>query len=105
MPIMNSRPALERLVRCIAPDLPQREVQVCAGIALGLNSEAIGQTLGIGINTVLTYRKRAYARLQISSHNELLWAIYSAATAVGVRDWPQQLWPSSVKSARPQWRN
>ncbi|MES2529897.1 MAG: LuxR C-terminal-related transcriptional regulator [Pseudomonadota bacterium] len=38
---------------------------------LGVTSEGIGIDLGISRNTVLTYRKRAYARLNISSQNQL----------------------------------
>lgn len=60
-----------RLLR-VAPSLPPREADVCAGIMEGLTSEGIALRLDIGINTVLTYRKRAYARLGISSQNELL---------------------------------
>jgi DNA-binding CsgD family transcriptional regulator len=56
----------------VAPTLTERERQVCALIALGVSSEGIGLRLGISINTVLTYRKRAYARLGITSQNELL---------------------------------
>lgn len=56
----------------LAPDLSDRERQVCALIALGVTSEGIGLRLDIGLNTVLTYRKRAYARLGISSQNELM---------------------------------
>jgi len=52
--------------------LSDRERQVCALIALGVTSEGIGLRLAIGLNTVLTYRKRAYARLGISSQNELM---------------------------------
>lgn len=66
--------------RCLlkgAPGLSPREVEVAAAIAVGLNSEAIGRTLGIGLNTVLTYRKRAYSQLGISSQNELIRLIYS----------------------------
>lgn len=102
---IKSRPSLEKLIRRIAPDLPLREVQVCAGITLGLSSEAIASTLGIGINTVLTYRKRAYARLQISSHNELLRAVFAALPAVGLDDAPQQPWQMPVQTAEPQWHN
>jgi LuxR family transcriptional regulator, activator of tox operons len=54
------------------PSMPQREREVCSGIAAGMTSEAIGLTCGVSINTVLTYRKRAYTRLGISSQNELL---------------------------------
>lgn len=56
----------------VAPILTQREREVCALIALGVSSEGIGLRLDISINTVLTYRKRAYTRLGITSQNELL---------------------------------
>lgn len=55
-----------------APGLSKRERDVCAGVAAGLTSEGIALELGVGINTVLTYCKRAYARLGISSQNELM---------------------------------
>jgi DNA-binding CsgD family transcriptional regulator len=51
--------------------LTKRERAVCVSIILGFTSEAIALNLGIGLNTVLTYRKRAYARLKITSQNEL----------------------------------
>jgi DNA-binding CsgD family transcriptional regulator len=38
---------------------------------LGFSSEAISQALGISLHSTLTYRKRAYERLGISSQNEL----------------------------------
>ena len=63
--------AARRLSR-LAPGLTAREREVCLGIMQGRSSEAIALSLGISINTVLTYRKRAYARLGISSHNELM---------------------------------
>ena len=37
----------------------------------------IGLKLGISVNTVLTYRKRAYGRLHISCQNELMRLILS----------------------------
>lgn len=60
----------ERL-KTVAPLLSPREVEVCIRIMLGVTSEGIGIDLGISRNTVLTYRKRAYARLNISSQNQL----------------------------------
>jgi LuxR family transcriptional regulator, activator of tox operons len=56
----------------LEPSLSERELQVCALMAAGLTSEGIALKLGISLNTVLTYRKRAYFRLQISSQNDLL---------------------------------
>ena len=61
---------MERLTR-IETNLTQREKEVCARILLGMSSEGIGLDLGIKMQSVLTYRKRAYARLNISSQNEL----------------------------------
>jgi len=62
----------ETLLGQIAPGLSQREREVCALMAAGLTSERIALKLGVSMNTVLTYRKRAYRRLQISSQNDLL---------------------------------
>ena len=54
-----------------APNLSIRETQVCALIVLGQRSQAIAHKLGLSINTILSHRRRAYAKLQISSQNEL----------------------------------
>lgn len=51
--------------------LTPREREVCRRILLGFSSEAISQALGISLHSTLTYRKRAYERLGISSQNEL----------------------------------
>ncbi len=67
---------LERL-HYICPSLPKRELEVCALIMRGFSSEAIALKLGISLNTVLTFRRRAYARLRISSQNELMRLVLS----------------------------
>lgn len=54
-----------------APRLTEREIQVCAGIVRGLSSAAIAGSLELSINTVLTHRRRAYAKLGVTSQNEL----------------------------------
>ncbi|MBB4038721.1 DNA-binding CsgD family transcriptional regulator [Microvirga flocculans] len=64
-------------LRVVAPELTQRELQVCTHIARGLTSEGIALELGISLNTVLTYRKRAYSRLNICTQNELLQLLVS----------------------------
>ncbi|MFN5485610.1 MAG: helix-turn-helix transcriptional regulator, partial [Bradyrhizobium sp.] len=51
--------------------LTGREQEVCLRILSGLSSEAIAASLGIGLHSALTYRKRAYDKLGISSQNEL----------------------------------
>jgi LuxR family transcriptional regulator, activator of tox operons len=68
---------LGRRLRQVMPQLKRRESDVCIGIVRGKSSEAIALALGISVNTVLTYRKRAYARLGISSHNELIRLVLS----------------------------
>lgn len=61
---------MQRVV-ALGAKLSQREAEVCTLILLGHTSESIGLNIGVGHSTVLTYRKRAYAKLQISSANEL----------------------------------
>lgn len=56
----------------VEPTLTSRELDVCVGIIRGQTSEAIALSLGLSINTVLTYRKRAYSRLGITTQNELM---------------------------------
>jgi DNA-binding CsgD family transcriptional regulator len=51
--------------------LTGREKEVCLRILAGFSSEAISADLGIGLHSTLTYRKRAYDKLGISSQNEL----------------------------------
>ena len=74
LPMAGSRnaPDFEHLLRSKIPSLTPRETQVCAQIARGLTSEGIALELGVSINTVLTYRKRAYERMGITSQNELM---------------------------------
>lgn len=68
----NLAGTFQRRLRLACPSLPDREMGVCVAIAKGLSSEAMSLEWGISLNTVLTYRKRAYARLNITSHNELM---------------------------------
>ncbi len=51
--------------------LTSRERDICMNILQGLSSEAIAGRLAISLNSVLTYRRRAYQRLGITSQNEL----------------------------------
>jgi len=66
----------QRLMR-IGRGITRREAQVGAAIAVGMSSNAIASLLEISLNTVLTYRKRAYARLAITSQNELVRLLYT----------------------------
>lgn len=57
------------------PELAGREREVCARTLLGAHSGAIALALGITQSTVLTYRRRAYDKLGISSAAELTAAL------------------------------
>ncbi len=63
--------ALAERLTFLGRGLTARELQVCSRILAGLNTEAIGLDLGLQVSSVVTFRRRAYARLGISSHNEL----------------------------------
>lgn len=58
--------------------LTPRERRVCLGILTGYTSESIGINLEISVNSVLTYRKRLYDKLDISSQNELFMKVINA---------------------------
>lgn len=62
---------LEGRFAAMGVGLTMREIQVCARAALGMTVEGAALELGIGRASVLTYRKRAYARLSVTSANEL----------------------------------
>lgn len=62
---------LEARFEMLCRDLPRREREVCARAARGMSVEATALDLGIGKASVLTYRRRAYARLNVSSPIEL----------------------------------
>ncbi len=74
-------PDFMEVLQRLQPDLSRRELQICGGIARGMSSEGISIEYGISLNTVLTYRKRAYTRLGITSQNELLRYVLGAASA------------------------
>lgn len=57
------------VARCAA--LTPRELQVCARAAAGMSVEATASELGIARTSVLTYRRRAYERLDVNSPIEL----------------------------------
>jgi DNA-binding NarL/FixJ family response regulator len=67
----------------IRSQLPRRELEVCARILYGLSSIGISLDLGVGEESVKTYRKRAYQRLNIGCERELLhwylsqWSVWS----------------------------
>ena len=57
--------------------LTYREAEICAYITQGYSSIAISLILNISINTIATHRKRAYAKLGISSQRELFSLVYA----------------------------
>jgi DNA-binding CsgD family transcriptional regulator len=63
---------IEARLSATYPALTARERDVCARTLGGMTAEATAFDLGIGQSSVLTYRRRAYQRLGISSIHQLL---------------------------------
>ena len=63
--------ALEDRLAVLCADLTGRERAVSARTVAGMTAEAIGLDLGIATTSVLTYRRRAYQRLNITSAFQL----------------------------------
>ena len=77
---LNRRRSLARLpspqhmddrLQLLFPTLTRRERQVCARAAIGMSVEATAVDLGIAKTSVMTYRKRSYQRMGITSVHEL----------------------------------
>ena len=62
---------LEERFRNRYENLTLRECQVCARAVIGMSVEATAQDLGIAKTSVVTYRHRAYQRLNVASPFEL----------------------------------
>ena len=69
-------------VPAAAPLSPQ-EIAVCGLIVTGHSTESIALNLGISPHSVVTYRRRAYAKLMLSSQNELFMLLLRQCNAGG----------------------
>jgi len=70
----NARSLVHNIIsKSVAPfsQLTPREREVCERILLGYTSVGIGLDLNIAQSSVVTYRRRAYEKLDISTQNEL----------------------------------
>jgi DNA-binding CsgD family transcriptional regulator len=70
--VLNSPVMMETIIRQSAEKLPWRLVQLAARFLAGMNAPAIAVDLGVTPETILSYRKRLYERLGVTSHRELL---------------------------------
>jgi DNA-binding CsgD family transcriptional regulator len=70
-PSSGSAAAVEARLNGLYPALTGRERAVCARTVIGMTAEGIGLDLGIRPTSVLTYRRRAYERLGISTALQL----------------------------------
>jgi DNA-binding CsgD family transcriptional regulator len=64
--------AMEHLLQYVPGNLSKREVQVCARVIAGMTIDGTAIDLAIKRTSVVTYRQRAYEKLNISRQNELI---------------------------------
>ena len=62
----------ERALRARYPQLTVRELEVVARVRAGLSARQIGVALGIAETTVISHRKSAYARLEVTGLRQLV---------------------------------
>lgn len=71
-PIQSGIPQLMLArIRRMCPELSKRETDVLCGVLEGRTAQEIGDVMGVKPSSVVTYQKRAYRRLGISSQREL----------------------------------
>ncbi|MCV9938379.1 helix-turn-helix transcriptional regulator [Boseaceae bacterium BT-24-1] len=66
-----SQAATERMLRAADPRLSVREAEICAGILRGDAIKEIANNLSLELSSVITYKKRAFHKLNISTRREL----------------------------------
>jgi DNA-binding CsgD family transcriptional regulator len=54
-----------------APRLSPREAEVCAALLVGLSLKEIARCTGLEASSIVTYRKRAYGKLAITTRRDL----------------------------------
>jgi DNA-binding NarL/FixJ family response regulator len=69
---LTSLPEIVAKISAAPEVFPRREAEVCARILYGLSTTGIALDIGIGEESVVTYRKRAFFRLGIATRRELL---------------------------------
>lgn len=69
---LTSLNEIEARMDRLSAELSSRERQVCARIIYGMSNAGIALDLGVGEQTSITYKKRAFSRLEIGSNRELL---------------------------------
>lgn len=70
-PSLPDHETLLHLIQGLDGQLSQREMEVCSYALLGVTNEGIALRLDVQMNTIATLRKRAFAKLNISSINQL----------------------------------
>jgi DNA-binding CsgD family transcriptional regulator len=68
---------IERLLTFLPGGLSKRERQVCSRAVAGKSIEGTALDLNIRRTSVITYRQRAYQKLGISRHNELVALVHN----------------------------
>ncbi|NVK42355.1 MAG: hypothetical protein HWE39_14025 [Oceanospirillaceae bacterium] len=63
--------------RLLSASLSEREAQICEMVLQGHTAKTIGRRLGLSEHSVVTYRKRAYKKLDISRKSELVELLHS----------------------------
>jgi hypothetical protein len=68
----TSLDAIEAVMKRAPDRLPARLVQIGARFLYGLSAPSVGADLGLTAETILSYRKRLYQKLGVTSHRELM---------------------------------
>jgi DNA-binding CsgD family transcriptional regulator len=70
---LNNLAELSKLIAEVPSTAPlsKQEKAVCARIVAGHSTESIALNLGVSTHSIATYRRRAYAKLNVSSQNQL----------------------------------
>lgn len=69
---LSSVPRIEGRLRLLGIPFSRRELDVCARLLFGMPAPAIARELGIDVETVVTYRRRAMQKANVETRQQLL---------------------------------
>lgn len=79
-PSVDRLPVLRRALLDRDAGLTERELDVCARLALGMTYDGIAADLGIAVTSAKTYRNRAFDRLDIQFRSQLAPLCWTASS-------------------------
>jgi DNA-binding CsgD family transcriptional regulator len=93
-PDLQAVPSIAKVIAGWDRKLSPREAEICALMILGRSGKQIAQEAGIKLSSVITYRRRAFNKLEIGSRDDLVRRYWKCLGPEIARDTDRGAWRS-----------